>query len=90
MVRPKGAVVQVECPGELDDSAFAEVGTSGFEVGRFELERDGIGVGNCVDGPRWLEADMPVGLFVLGEGDVAAYQYPGGGGARTINPMILE
>ena len=89
VVRPMGAVVAVDCLGELDDDAFEEVGTSGFEVGRFALDDNGVDVGGCVDGTHRLEADHPVGVSVVGEDLYNSYGYLGGVGVRFINPVIV-
>jgi hypothetical protein len=88
VVRPTDAIVEVDCLGVLDDGAFTEVGTSGFEIGRFNLDFDGEDVGACVDGTHWLVANMPVGLSVVGEDEFISYGYLGGVGVRPINPVI--
>ncbi len=89
IVRSPGAVVELDCLGVLADDAFEAVGASGFEVGRFDLDFDGVDVGSCVDGPHRLEADMPVGLSVVGEDFVSSYGYLGGVGVRAINPVPM-
>ncbi len=88
VVRPLGAVVELDCLGVLDDEKFTEVGNCGFEVGRFNLECDGEYVGRCVDGVHRLQADMPVGVFVVGEDSYNSYGYLGGVGVRPINLII--
>jgi len=87
VVRGAGVTVNVDCLGELDDGAFAQVGASDWEVGRFYLDSP-EGIDGCEDGPHTLVASDDVGLSVIGMEQTNSYAYLGGVGVREINPVI--
>jgi hypothetical protein len=72
---PQGAKVQID---DLPVTDFTLIG-KGQGVWRWRLG-DGQG------GAHQLASDTPVGLQVIGYGEAASYQYPGGINARPIAP----
>jgi hypothetical protein len=90
VVRPLGIPVELDCMGVLSDAAFAQVGSSDWEVGRFFIDNPGNTTG-CADGAHVLFAEGQVGLSVVGTADANSYGYLGGVGVRSINPdPIIE
>jgi hypothetical protein len=89
IVRKSGYAVTLDCLGALDDAAFTAVGSSEWEVGRFDIDNP-AGVDGCEDGPHDIYSDAAFGLMVISEDTAMSVAYPGGIGVSWINPVIIE
>jgi hypothetical protein len=86
IVRPAGVPVVLECLGEaLDDDLFTEVGSSDWEVGRFQIDGPDS-TDDCFDGTNIITSEQPFGLSVVGFDWCQSYGYLGGIGVWAINP----
>jgi hypothetical protein len=87
IVREAGTKVELDCVGEIPDSAFQQVGASDWQVARVPIDDPVIQTG-CEDGVHVLVADAPVGLSVFGVSAWQSYAYLAGVGVEEINPII--
>jgi hypothetical protein len=106
IVRQKGtsgfADVTLDCAGPL--AGWQPIGTSGkYEYTRFDLVRHNFEPqGNCDNGRREIESQVPFGLTVWGWGSGAtgqslsgyysqyvSYAYPGGASVAPINDVVV-
>lgn len=76
ITRAAGAMLTIDGVA-VDETLFAPIGTSGFEVGRVPIP-DGVHV---LDG-----GDTPFGVVIVGYDDWDSYAYLGGTGTGKINP----
>jgi hypothetical protein len=89
VVRKAGYGVTLDCLGDLDEAAFAPVGGSEYEVGRFDID-DPDGVDGCADGRHDIWSESSFGLTVVSEDTAMSVAYPGGIGLEWINPVEIE
>jgi hypothetical protein len=81
VVAPRGATVLLD--GEaLSDSAFVDIGTTGFRVARQLLPADRE--------VFRIESAEPFGIVVYGYGAFTSYMYPGGLDLKKIAPSIIR
>lgn len=81
VVAPGDATVLLD--GEaLPESAFAEIGTTGYRVARHELRKDRE--------VFRMQGTRPFGIVVYGYGVFTSYMYPGGLDLRKIAPSIIR
>jgi hypothetical protein len=85
-----GTDVWIDCLGYIDESEFAPVGGTGWEVGYLMLD-DMYADTGCEDGQHRLVASDPVGAWVVGTasgGGPGAYGFPAGSGGAYLIPVI--
>lgn len=92
LVRKRGssgfADVEVDCVGTV--SGWHDVGTSGqYQVSEVPISRLGVPAGACSNGRHVASSASPFGLVVWGLDNWASYGYPAGGGATTINDIVI-
>ena len=77
IILPKGAVITLD--GAPVTGTPTTISTSDFQLLRVTLDSSGGGV-------HTLEADVPIGIQVIGYGAYTSYQYPGGLNLKLIAP----
>jgi hypothetical protein len=81
VVAPRGATVLLD--GEaLPDSAFVDIGTTGYRVARHMLPSDRE--------VFRMQGTQPFGIVVYGYGVFTSYMYPGGLDLKKIAPSIIR
>jgi len=80
--------VKVDCLGVV--SGWQAVGSKGdYEYTTVDLEKNGVPVNGCTNGPHAAESEGAFGLVVWGLSGAASYAYPAGGSVATINAVVV-
>jgi hypothetical protein len=81
--------VKLDClAGPL--SGWKPMGASAtYEWTTVDLVRNGVGNGDCTNGPHSVKSSAPFGLTVWGLDDAASYGYPAGTNVAPINSVVI-
>lgn len=84
LIRPTGAEVQVACLGEVPESRWTDIGSSGWQSAIIDMNP---GEAGCAPGTNQASGPQGFGVIVSGQSYAASYAYPGGLALELINPQ---
>ncbi|MGD0527901.1 MAG: IgGFc-binding protein [Polyangiaceae bacterium] len=80
--------VTLDCiPAPL--TGWQQIGSSGYQFTRIDVQVAGAAVGNCSNGLHTLSSSAPFGITVWGFDQYVSYAYPAGASVRPINDVVV-